>query len=83
LSRENGDKPGTTFHHGLIAAIRHHIPDVAADVELRRNMGCHGRELCRTAFDWHNMVEGLEGLYARLLQDNAAPVAQVDRASDF
>jgi len=56
---------------------------LAADAELRRKMGRRGRELCRTAFDWHNMVERLESLYARLLQARASPVAQVDGALDF
>ena len=79
-------RPGETgflVRFGDISGLTDALVRLAANAELRRNMGRRGRELCRTAFDWHNMVDSLEGLYARLLQARAAPVAQVDRASDF
>ena len=74
---------GILVRFGDIGGLSDAVVRLAADAELRRSLGRRGEELCRTAFDWHNMVESLEGLYTRLLQAHAAPVAQVDRASDF
>ena len=74
---------GILVRFGDISGLSDALVRLAADAELRRKMGRRGRELCRTAFDWHNMVERLESLYARLLQARASPVAQVDGALDF
>lgn len=74
---------GILVRFGDISGLADALVRLAADAELRRSLGRHGRELCRTAFDWHNMVQSLESLYASLLQAHAAPVAQADRASDF
>ncbi|MEK7755855.1 MAG: glycosyltransferase family 4 protein [Planctomycetota bacterium] len=74
---------GILVPFGDISGLSDALLRLAEDAELRRSLGRRGRELCRTAFDWHNMVESLESLYGELLQARAAPVAQVDRASDF
>ncbi len=63
---------GILVRFGDINGLSDALVRLAADADLRRSLGRRGRELCRTAFDWHNMVESLEGLYARLLQTKSA-----------
>jgi len=68
-------RPGETgilVRFGDINGLSDALVRLAGNAELRKNFGRRGRELCRTAFDWHNMVESLEGLYARLLQTKSA-----------
>lgn len=82
---------GILVRFGDVSGLSDVLVRLAEDAELRRSLGRRGRELCRTAFDWHNMVQSLESLYVSLLQApetdrgqaRTAPVAQVDRASDF
>jgi glycosyltransferase involved in cell wall biosynthesis len=77
------EETGILVSLGNVRGLSDALVRLATDAGLRLRLGRRGRALCLTAFDWHNMVESLEGLYARLLQARAAPVAQVDRASDF
>lgn len=35
---------------------------MAADANLRRQLGQQGRELCLKRFDWRTMVEQIEGI---------------------
>ncbi len=77
---------------GEVAGLARGIAELAGDPDRRRRMGQRGRERCLEMFDARKMVDDLENLYARLLtakriqftgRMHTAPVAQVDRASDF
>lgn len=57
---------GILVRFGDIGGLSDALVRLAADAELRQSLGRRGRELCRTAFDWHNMVEQLERLYTKL-----------------
>lgn len=58
---------GILVRFGDINGLSDALVRLAGDAELRGNLGRRGRELCRTAYDWHNMVEQLERLYTELL----------------
>ncbi len=42
------------------------IQELAANADLRGELGRAGRELCRTRFDWQTMVDQLDQLYLEL-----------------
>jgi glycosyltransferase involved in cell wall biosynthesis len=62
------EETGILVSLGDVRGLSDALVRLASDAELRSRLGRRGRVLCLTAFDAHNMVNDLEGLYARLLQ---------------
>lgn len=62
------EETGILVALGDVRGLSEALVRLATDAELRSRLGRRGRALCLTAFDGHNRVNDLEGLYARLLQ---------------
>jgi len=62
------EETGILVSLGDVRGLSDALVRLATDAELRARLGRRGRALCLTAFDAHNMVNDLEGLYVRLLQ---------------
>jgi glycosyltransferase involved in cell wall biosynthesis len=62
------EETGILVSLGDVRGLSDALVRLATDAELRARLGRRGRALCLTAFDGHNMVNDLEGLYAKLLQ---------------
>lgn len=63
------EQTGLLVPLGDSAQLAEAIVRLASDESLRRRLGACGRTRCLDAFDWRNMVEQLDALYAGLIQE--------------
>jgi len=63
------DETGVLVPLADVGALAQAVAGLAGRPDLRRRLGAQGRRRCLTEFDWRRMVDQLDRLYARLIND--------------